>query len=90
MPRFNISLSNKSEKGLSKADSKYKQKLIETINESETNPVPSDKYDVTKLTGSKANYRIKIIPYRILYTIIWENKEIRIYDIDKRKNRTYK
>ena len=90
MARFTIFISNKAQKGLEKSDSKYKPKLIEAIDELETNPVPSDKYDVTKLTGSKANYRIKIIPYRILYTIIWETKEIRIYDIDRRKDRTYK
>ena len=90
LSRFNILLSNNAQKGLAKSDYKIKPKLTEAIDELETNPIPSNKYDITKLAGSKSNYRIKIIPYRILYTIIWEIKEIRIHDIDRRKNRTYK
>jgi len=90
LPRFNVILSNKAEKGLVKSDPKIKPKLMQAIDELETNPVPSDNYNVTKVTGSRSNYRIKIIPYRILYTIVWEIKEIRVYDIDRKKDRTYK
>ena len=90
MPDFEVLLSNKAEKGLSKADYKIKSRLIEVLDTLETDPVPSKKFDVTKLSGSKSNYRIKIIPYRILYSINWESKQINVYDIDRRKDRTYK
>ena len=90
MPNFSVFLSGKAEKGLAKPDPKIKPRLAEAVDELEINPVPSQKYDVAKLSGSISNYRIKIIPYRVLYTVIWESKEIRVYSIERRKGRTYK
>lgn len=53
------------------------------------NPVPNQKYDVTKLTGSESNYRIRIGRYRILYCVKWNEKEIKVFDIDQKKDHTY-
>jgi mRNA interferase RelE/StbE len=90
LPEFEVFLSNNAEKGLGKSGSFMKKRLQEALDELENNPVPIQKFDVTKLSGSESNYRIRIGQYRILYSIKWNEKQIHIFDIDKRKDRTYK
>ena len=90
MTEFEVFLSNNAEKGLAKSDSFIKKRMHEALDELETNPVPIQKFDVTKLSGSESNYRIRIGQYRMLYSIKWNEKQIQVFDINKRKDRTYK
>ena len=89
MPIFKVFLSNNAEKGLRNAEPKIKARLKEAIDFLEINPVPVQEFDVTKISGSESNYRIRISSYRILYTVKWNEKEVEVFDIDKRKGRSY-
>ena len=89
MPIFKIFLSNNAEKGLRNAEPKIKARLKEAIDFLEINPVPVQEFDVTKISGSESNYRIRISSYRILYTVKWNEKEVEVFDIDKRRGRSY-
>jgi len=89
MPQFSIFLSNRAEKGLRKAEPKLRERMQQLIEEMQINPAPKEKYDITKLAGSESNYRIRIGKYRVLYSILWKEKQIKIFDIDRRKERTY-
>ncbi len=89
MSEFTVLLSNKAEKGLRKAEAKTRKRLQEALDFLKLNPVPTQEFDVTKISASKANYRIKIGRYRILYTIIWEQRLVKVFDIDRRDENTY-
>ena len=89
MPTFKVFLSNNAEKGLRNAEPKIKARLKEAIDFLEINPVPVQEFDVTKISGSESNYRIRISSYRILYTVKWNEKEVEVFDIDKRRGRSY-
>jgi mRNA interferase RelE/StbE len=90
LPEFEVLLANRAEKGYRKANPEMQERLRHAINELSINPVPSQQFDVVKLSGSESNYRIRIGNYRILYTIHWNQKQIWIFGLDKRKDRTYK
>lgn len=87
---FKIILSNNAEKGLRNAQLKPKERMKDALEVLKTNPVPKDFFDVTKISGSSSNYRIRIGNYRILYTISWQEKIIKVFDIDVRDENTYK
>lgn len=67
-----------------------KERLRQALDTLGENPVPVKQLDVTKLSGSESNYRIRIGSYRILYSVQWTEKKLWVFDIDKRKDRTYK
>ena len=50
---FTVFLSKSAEKGLARADQKIKLRLGLAIDELESNPVPSSRFDVAKIKGSK-------------------------------------
>ncbi|MDO8634184.1 MAG: type II toxin-antitoxin system RelE/ParE family toxin [archaeon] len=89
MPDFNVFLSNNAEKGLKKSEPNIRQQLQNAIDALENNPVPTKDFDVTKISSSISNYRIRIGRYWILYTINWEDKEVKVFGIDKRKGSSY-
>ena len=89
LPAFNVFFSHRADKGYKKADSRTKEKLkglFETLSE---NPVPVKYHDVTKISGSESNYRVRLADYRVIYTVFWTEKLIKMHDIGKRKDRTY-
>ncbi|HLC36890.1 MAG TPA: hypothetical protein VJK05_04770 [archaeon] len=50
---FTVFLSKSAEKGLARADQKIKLRLGLAIDELESNSVPSSRFDVAKIKGSK-------------------------------------
>ncbi len=90
MADFTVYLSRSSEKNLGEIQQKIRERIKGAIEELKTNPVPAQKYDVTKITGSESNYRIRIGRYRLLYSVGWNEKQIKIYDIGRRSDSTYK
>ncbi len=90
MAEFVVLLSRSSEKNLGRIDAKIRRKIMLAIDELEANPAPAKKYDLTKISGSESNYRIRIGRYRILYSINWAEKQVKVYDIDRRSDSTYK
>lgn len=53
-------------------------------------PVPARNYDLAKVGGAAATYRIRIQRIRIIYDIRWEMKRIDVLVIEKKKDSTYK
>ncbi len=86
---FEVLVSNQAEKGLDNAEPKMRVRLLELLDELKTNPVPAAKYDVTKISGSDSNYRVRLGRYRVLYYVGWKEKQVKVYDIDRKKDRTY-
>ena len=64
-------------------------RMKEAIELLKNNPVPTQYFDVTKISGSSSNYRIRIGQYRILYIVLWQEKIIKVFDIDRRDENTY-
>ena len=89
MAEFKVFLSNNAEKGLRDAQPKPRMRMKEAIELLKTNPVPTQYFDVTKISGSSSNYRIRIGQYRILYIVLWQEKIIKVFDIDRRDENTY-
>ena len=90
LAEFKVILSNNAEKGLRNAQSKPRERLKEALDILKTNPVPTQLFDVTKISGSSSNYRIRIGRYRILYVVLWLDKIVKVFDIDKRDDSTYR
>ena len=87
---FRVFLSNSSQKGYDRTEPKIKARLDELFEILTFKPVPADLFDVTKVSGSESNYRVRITHIRVVYSIRWHENEIRIHDIDKKKDRTYR
>ncbi len=90
MHEFSVFLSRRARKGLERAPKPYKSRLVPFIETLRTNPVPKDGYDVTKLSGSDSTYRGRLGPYRVLYRVGWTEKQVKVLDVDLKKDRTYK
>ncbi len=89
MGAFTTKISRKAQKELDKLDSKMYDRIMKAIELIENDPVPAQSYDVIKLGGSDAEYRIRISSYRILYTVYWDTKHIDVTKIDRRSDNTY-
>lgn len=87
---FKLITPKKINKQVSKFDKKTKQKILKLFTTLKFKPVPSDEYDVTKISRSDNTYRVKIIPIRVVYDVFWKEKEIHLIKVEKRKDRTYK
>jgi len=87
---FLVFLSKNAEKGLQNAEPKLRARLEEALDFLAQNPVPIHDYDVLKLTGKETAYRIRIGRYRIQYNVDWNAKTIQVFDIDWRKDSSYK
>lgn len=87
---FEIISSKKIEKQFSELDDKLKSKFFEFLVCLKTDPVPTNKYDIKKIFGSKSTFRARIQKHRIIYEINWNEKRIFLLKFDKRKDRTYK
>ncbi len=90
MPIFEVFLGKKAEKALRALDSKLRERIENCIRELEYAPVPARDYDVAKIKGSLATYRIRVQKIRIIYDVAWDAKRIDILVIEKKKDRTYK
>ena len=90
MPGFVVELTHRAQKDFRDLDNKIREKVTHAIDELEHNPAPIDKFDVTKLSGTASDYRIRIQHIRIQYTVDWKEKKVIVYSIQRKKDRTYK
>jgi mRNA interferase RelE/StbE len=90
MSVYTVELTHKADKQYFKLEPKMKMRVKEAIDALQENPAPVNRFDVTKLIGSQSDYRIRIGDYRIQYTVNWKDKFVSVYDIDKKKDRSYK
>lgn len=90
MADFVVFLSRSSEKNIGMIQPKIREKIKAVLDVLKANPVPAKEYDLTKISGSDSNYRIRLGRYRILYTVNWNEKQVKVFDIDRKSDSTYK
>ena len=87
---FTIKTPKKIRKQIEALDSKMKQRVNELFLALKENPVPVDLYNVEKISGSDHTYRVRLGNIRVIYDVLWKEKEIWPLKIERRKDRTYK
>ncbi len=70
----------------SRLDSKRKIKIKDILATLKDNPVPVRIYDVAKLKGYDSIYRIRIGSLRLVYEVIWSDKQIIIHKVEERES----
>lgn len=87
---FTVTLSRKADKFHRRMDEGMQHRVADFLLTLQEDPVPKHAYDITKLTNSDSSYRTRIGDYRIIYTVLWQQKEIEVSKIERKKDRTYK
>jgi mRNA interferase RelE/StbE len=82
---FSIRIKRKALKSLEKLSFAQKQSIKVTILILKNDPIPFKKADICKLKGHDNIYRIRIGTQRIVYEVLWNQKEILIHYIGARK-----
>jgi mRNA interferase RelE/StbE len=82
---FTIRTKRKALKNLEKLSPNQKQIIKATILILKNDPIPFKKADICKLKGYENIYRIRIGTQRIVYEILWNQKEILIHYVGPRK-----
>ena len=79
---FDIFLGPQPEKFLKKAEKELRQRIWKKLDELKLNPFPSD---VVRVVGRKERaFRVRVGDYRIQYYVLQDEKQIAVFDIDKR------
>ena len=81
--RYTIIIKKTAQKQIQKLPKIYFDKVRKTILSLENVPRP---HGCLKLTGSENVYRVKVGPYRIVYSIEDKMLTIFIFDVDDRKD----
>ena len=82
-PKYQVTLTRQAEKFLSKIPKNYYQSISEHLIALGNNPFP---HGSIKLHGSDNDYRIRVGPYRILYTVHHKELIIAVITIGHRKD----
>ena len=79
---FDIFLGPQPERFLKKVEKELRQRIWKKLDELKQNPFPSD---VVRVVGRKEKaFRVRVGAYRIQYYVLQDEKQIAIFDIDKR------
>jgi len=87
---FSVTFSNSAAKALRDVDSKLEARLKQLFVCLSQNPVPAKEFNVKKLDGFDAVYRIRLSSHRVAYAVYWNEKVIRVSSIERRSETTYK
>jgi mRNA interferase RelE/StbE len=79
---YKLGISNKALKQIEKIEDSVYYRIGDKIDSLEINPRPNGSIKLTDIEG----YRIRVGAFRILYNINESNKEVIVYNIDKRKD----
>jgi len=84
---FDIFLGPQPERFLKKAEKELRQRIWKKLDELKQNPFPSD---IVRVVGRKEKaFRVRIGDYRIQYYVLQEEKQIAVFNIDKREKAYY-
>jgi len=79
---FDIFLGPQPERFLKKAEKELRQRIWKRLDELKLNPFPSD---IVRVVGRKEKaFRVRVGDYRIQYYVLQDEKQIAVFDIDKR------
>lgn len=81
---YNLSISKKAQKFISKQDKNTKQRIKESLLKLAENPYKKGTLDIKPLQGNKDQFRLRVGDLRILYTIDNGELIILILKIDSR------
>lgn len=81
---FEIFLTHRAEKALKSLDVKVKGRIETALDDLAYTYFPK-KYDIKKLKGVKSTYRIRIMNYRIIYSVDFKKSNIFVSSITQRK-----
>ncbi len=87
---FNIFIDEEAESQLAKLPTSNRKKFSFFVVTLKMDPVPVKRYDIAKLAGFDASYRVRIGRFRVYYRVNYTTKEIFILEIQRRKEKTYK
>jgi len=80
---FSIQFSSQSKRFLKKSEKSTRDRLIKKIEELSTDPFPSDTKRVVSQKKQKV-FRIRTGDFRISYAVFDKQKEILVFEIEKR------
>jgi len=86
---FSVLLGRQAEKFVKRTEPKLRERLRQLFIVLKLEPVPAAKYDARKVRGAIDTYRIRISSYRVVYTVEWDEKRIRVFEIERRDEHTY-
>lgn len=75
-----------SKKEFDSIEEKYRNKIAQIFKILSFDPVPAKLFDIKKLEGVDDTFRIRLGRIRIIYTIIWQNKDMVISKPGMREN----
>lgn len=87
---FQVLIAKKPQKEFHKLDEKTRKRLLTLFEVLEVNPWPAKEFDLAKIEGLEDCFRVRIGKYRVAYHVNTNIKEITVYRIEKRAERTYK
>lgn len=86
---FTVLLSNKAKKGLTTLEPGIHSRATELLRVLEQSPVPAKQYDLTKIAGREATYRVRLSRFRISYRVDWQSRHVNVLKIERRSETTY-
>jgi len=63
----------------------YRRRVLGLLLTLRENPVPAEYYDVRKLRGYTDIYRVRIGDIRVIYEILWEEREVDVLLVEWRR-----
>ena len=88
---YQVKIHRQVEKILRSLPKAYYRRFLEFMDTLEYEPVPRKKFDITKLegTGDLDIYRVRLGDYRVIYSVNWRDKVIKILKL-KHRGKVYK
>ncbi|AIY91042.1 type II toxin-antitoxin system RelE family toxin [Geoglobus acetivorans] len=88
---YHVKIYRQVEKVLRNLPKAHYRKFLEFIGILEYEPVPVKNFDITKLegTGNLDIYRVRLGDYRVIYSVNWRDKVIKILKL-KPRGKVYK
>lgn len=83
---FKVLLSSRAKKEFDNFEEKYRNRIARLFEILSFDPVPAKICDIRKLGGADDAFRIRIGRIRIVYSVVWQNKDIIIARIGLREN----
>lgn len=87
---FHVLLGGKPRKEFQKLDEKTQKKFKALFEVLEVNPWPAREFDLAKIENMADCFRIRVGQYRVCYHLNTGKREITVYRIERRSEKTYR
>lgn len=82
---FHVIISRGAGKSLRRIPEHYRRRVLELLLILRDNPVPAEYYDIKKLKGYANLYRARIGDIRVIFEVLWDEREIHVLLIERRE-----